>query len=247
MSKSGTIAWRELMSPKPEDSERFYSELFAWKIKAVPFGPTTYRLVDCGPKQIAGIMQFDKAGIPPHWVSYVNVDDVDATAKLATDAGGRIGNPPTDIPNVGRFAVLLDPMNAVTVAFKSANPSPESTERPVPGEFCWEQTNTTDPDKAAAFYEKVYGWKATSFDADPRIKIFTVGDKQIATMMQAPPGVPAHWLTYVAVAKLAEARDRVKRLGGKIMVDEIPVPKMGVISVIQDNVGAALGLFESQM
>jgi len=31
------------------------------------------------------------------------------------------------------------------------------------------------------------------------------------------------------------------------MVDEIPVPKMGVISVIQDNVGAMLGLFESQM
>jgi predicted enzyme related to lactoylglutathione lyase len=49
------------------------------------------------------------------------------------------------------------------------------------------------------------------------------------------------------VAKLADARERATRLGGKVLVEEITVPKMGAIGVIQDNVGAAIGLFEARM
>ena len=240
---SATIGWRELMTPKPEDSERFYGELFNWKIRTVPFGPSTYRLVDAGTKEIAGIMAFDKPGIPPHWCSYVTVDDVDATAARAKEAGGTIANPPTDIPNVGRFAVLLDPQGAVTVAFKSSNPADRpSTEPPKTGEFCWEQLNTTATDKGIAFYEKVYGWKTTPEGGMP---VFHAGDKQVASIMQAPPGVPAHWLTYVVVAKLAESCERVKKLGGKVLMDRIPVPGIGTYAVVQDNVGAVIGLFES--
>lgn len=232
------------MSPKPEQSERFYGELFAWKINSVPYGPGTYRLVYAGEKQIAGIMHFDKAGIPPHWVSYVTVDDVDATAAKAKAAGGTIANPPMDIPNVGRFAVLLDPDNAPTVAFKSANPEPDSNAQPALGEFVWEQLNSPAPEKSIAFYTQVYGWTSRPQEGDPRMFVLASGGTDVCTIMQAPPGVPAHWLTYVVVEKLKDANERCKRLGGKVMVEEIPVPKFGALSVVQDELGAMIGLFE---
>ena len=122
MMSNGMIGWRELMSPEPEKSERFYGELFGWSIKAVPFGPMTYRLVNAGEKQIAGIMDFKKPGIPPHWVSYVTVADVDAAANACKANGGTVANAPTDIPDVGRFAVLLDPFGAVSVRVQERAP-----------------------------------------------------------------------------------------------------------------------------
>jgi predicted enzyme related to lactoylglutathione lyase len=63
--------------------------------------------------------------------------------------------------------------------------------------------------------------------------------------MAAPPGTPAHWLSYVVVDKLPRTYDRVKQQGGKVMVERIDVPTVGAIGVIQDNVGAILGVFEN--
>ena len=56
---------------------------------------------------------------PPLWVPYVAVADCDATAAQVPALGGRLIVPPTDIPQVGRFAVLLDPQQAC-VAFITA-------------------------------------------------------------------------------------------------------------------------------
>ena len=51
-------------------------------------------------------------GMPPAWIGYVTVDDVDASAKQAEKLGGKVLFQPTDIPNVGRFSVLQDPQGA---------------------------------------------------------------------------------------------------------------------------------------
>ena len=51
-------------------------------------------------------------GAPPHWMAHVQVDDVDATAALAKKLGGKVHKEPTDIPTVGRFAVIADPQGA---------------------------------------------------------------------------------------------------------------------------------------
>jgi len=61
-------------------------------------------------------------GRPPHWGSYVTVDDVDATARTARDLGGKVLLGPHDIPNVGRFCVIEDPQGAVisAIAYKNA-------------------------------------------------------------------------------------------------------------------------------
>jgi uncharacterized protein len=55
-------------------------------------------------------------GTPPCWNSYVTVDDIDKTAAKAQELGGTIIVPPSDIPDVGRFAVIQDPQGAVISA-----------------------------------------------------------------------------------------------------------------------------------
>jgi predicted enzyme related to lactoylglutathione lyase len=74
-----------------------------------------YTIVSAGGEQVAGMMAMapQAKGTPPFWGVYVSVDDVDATAKKAQQLGGAILVPPTDIPTVGRFAVLKDPQGAM--------------------------------------------------------------------------------------------------------------------------------------
>jgi hypothetical protein len=60
------------------------------------------------------MMQITKemTGMPPHWVVYFAVDDSDRTVEKAKGMGAQVMVPPTDIPNIGRFAILNDPQGA---------------------------------------------------------------------------------------------------------------------------------------
>ena len=51
--------------------------------------------------------------MPPFWGVYISVDDADVTVRKAQQHGGAVVVPPTDIPTVGRFAVLKDPQGAM--------------------------------------------------------------------------------------------------------------------------------------
>ena len=64
-------------------------------------------------------------------------------------------------------------------------------------------------------------------------------------MMQAPmPGAPTFWLCYVVVADADASLAKVVELGGKILAPVMPVPGVGRIAVIQDPLGAVIGLHE---
>jgi predicted enzyme related to lactoylglutathione lyase len=77
-----------------------------------------YTLVKYGGEQMGGIMTIPTGceGMPPSWGIYVTVADVDATAKLAVEMGGKVLVPPQDISQVGRFCVLQDPQGATIKA-----------------------------------------------------------------------------------------------------------------------------------
>ena len=55
---------------------------------------------------------------------------VDATAADVTANGGAVHVPPTDIPNVGRFAIVADPQGAVVAIYRSANPTSANPDAP---------------------------------------------------------------------------------------------------------------------
>jgi predicted enzyme related to lactoylglutathione lyase len=112
--KHGRFSWNELMTTDVEGATLFYGNLFGWEFEAFPMNEMTYHVIRSGSEETGGIMPIppQAEGHPPTWGIYITVDDVDATAKRAEELGGKIHLPPTDIPGVGRFAVLEDPQGA---------------------------------------------------------------------------------------------------------------------------------------
>ena len=56
--------------------------------------------------------------MPPNWLPYFAVEDCDASAAKAQALGGGTVVAPTDVPEVGRFAILRDPQGAVFAIIK---------------------------------------------------------------------------------------------------------------------------------
>ena len=122
----GTFCWNELMTKDVAGARSFYGGLLGWKVEEMDMGPGgTYTLWKRGKDRVGGCMAMPPdlaaSGAPPHWVSYVQVPDVDASAQKATALGGKVCHGPADIPGVGRFAVLTDPQGADFCIFKPAS------------------------------------------------------------------------------------------------------------------------------
>ena len=88
---------------------------------------TKYTLWKVGDQMVAGGMPIGDEfppEVPSYWAVYFAVDDADATsAAKAHELGGTVMRPPSDIPDVGRFAVLVDPQGAVFSILKNAQPA----------------------------------------------------------------------------------------------------------------------------
>jgi hypothetical protein len=120
-AKPGEFVWNELISTDEAAQKKFYTSLFGWK--AEPFGgggEHSYTLFKQGDTMAGGMMKSPKPGLPSHWLAYVNVANVDATADTAKKLGGRVVVEPMDIPDVGRIAVVIDPQGAAIGLFKPA-------------------------------------------------------------------------------------------------------------------------------
>jgi predicted enzyme related to lactoylglutathione lyase len=116
-SDKGPFGWSELATRDTARAKAFYTELFDWNAKADPKNP--YTEFQVGGRSIGGMMAITHQGdVPPHWLPYVMVDDCDRTTRKAGELGGRTVVPPTDIENVGRFAVFADPAGAVLAVIK---------------------------------------------------------------------------------------------------------------------------------
>lgn len=243
----GRFVWRELMTSDLEAAKRYYSELFGWATKVFETRGHPYVIVEANGKGVGGMMPLMQQRVPPNWTSYLSIADVDAGAERAKSAGGNVVHAPSDIPNVGRFATVVDPTGAAVTLFKSSQ-GDAPVARPSIGEFCWESLLTPDTKASIAFYEKVAGWKAN--EGVPGMTTFGTGDGmagQVADLMAPPPGVPSHWATYVVVDTLTDAVARVRRLGGTVDMDNIEIPNIGKMAATRDPQGASLCLFESAM
>ncbi|HTM21204.1 MAG TPA: hypothetical protein VL172_11875, partial [Kofleriaceae bacterium] len=72
--------------------------------------PQRYEILKTDGKGRAGIMTME--GAPPMWMPYVKVADADATVDRAKRLGATIRLPADTIPDVGRLAVIIDPLGA---------------------------------------------------------------------------------------------------------------------------------------
>lgn len=250
-STTGRFVWHDLMAKDPERARVFYGELFGWSVTEMDMGEMgKYQMLTRGGPEtgLGGIVPFTEAPeeVPSHWVEYVSVEDVDATCRKAEELGGKACVPPTDIPNVGRFAVVEDAQGAILSPFRSLEPGGADDVKPGAGEFCWYELMTDDVDSAIAFYGGLYGWR---FEKSPMPDmdywLGHSGDVQVCGLMKKPDEVPhCHWLAYVAVEDLAKSQARAVELGGQVVHGPTQIPTVGSFTVALDPGGAVFALFQ---
>lgn len=116
--------------------------------------------------------------------------------------------------------------------------------------FVHVELNTSDPDKAKAFYSKLFQWQLEDIP-NPAVPsntytLIKVGPGTGGGIMKQIPGGPSGWLAYVEVDDIQAATQKAISLGGKIMKDVTEVMGMGWLSFIQDPTGAVLGLWKAK-
>ena len=138
------FVWYELMTTDAKAARDFYTKVVGWKPQDAAQPGMDYTLLLSGDAPMAGLMTLPKeacdAGTKPGWIGYVGVSDVDAYAGRVAKAGGAVHVPPTDIPNIGRFAMVADPQGAVFSLFKPLSDMPPPPADPAtPGTIGWHE------------------------------------------------------------------------------------------------------------
>lgn len=247
----GRFIWYELMTTDTAAAKAFYGDVVGWGAKEAPVPGVSYTLFTLGELPVSGLMDLPeevrKMGVPPNWIGYVAVDDVDATTDRVTQLGGTVHVPPQDIPNVGRFAVVADPQKAVVALFKPSAPGPDQMPEPgTPGRIGWHELLAEDWETVFPFYSALFGWtKADAMDmgAMGTYQLFALGEQTLGGMFSKPPMVPVpYWQYYFNVDDIDAAVERVTAGGGKVLNGPMEVPGGWIIQGM-DPQGAMFALY----
>ncbi|RAI57351.1 VOC family protein [Roseicella frigidaeris] len=246
----GDFIWYELWTSDPDAAAGFYGGVLGWQATPVEGSAIGYRLLGPGQAAVAGLMEVPRdaaaAGASPRWLGYVGVDDVDRAAAAVLREGGAQHVPPTDIPGIGRFALLADPQGILFYLMRGAGEAASTAFAPDrPGHCHWNELSTPDPAAALAFYGGLFGWAPG--DAMPmgelgEYRFLVQSGRTIGAMMPRLPQGAASWRFYFGVADIDAAAAAVAGHGGAVLHGPAEVP--GGLFVIQarDPQGAAFGL-----
>lgn len=122
MPSQGEFCWNELMTSDTQKAAKFYTELFGWVGQEHKMNDMAYTLFKNGDKDVGGMMQIpaDQPGqIPPHWMAYIAVDDLDAMVAKAKALGATIRIASHQVEDFGRFAIIQDPTGAGIALWQS--------------------------------------------------------------------------------------------------------------------------------
>lgn len=112
VNEPGALVWNELASDDLNASTGFYSRLFGWTIERFPGSEQVYLGIRNGERNNGGIREATPPGVPPHWLVYFGVGDLDASMARVRELGGVVHAGPIDI-QMARIAVVADPQGAV--------------------------------------------------------------------------------------------------------------------------------------
>jgi uncharacterized protein len=246
-STAGRFVWHELFTPDIDKSKAFYGALLGWRFEDVALAgqPPYARIVTASGAAQAGLCAMPGGKAPAHVMGYVAVEDLGAAVERARQAGGTVLAGPTEAPILGPHAVLRDPTGAVFsivpegARWRSSFPASARAA----GSFCWDQLSSMQFEVAKGFYQTVLRWGAQRFGRGRDIEAFAQAGQPIAGGILAGNAPTAsHWMTYLAVDDLTPVRWRIKELGGKVLLDNLAVPGLGILAIFSDSTGCLAGL-----
>jgi uncharacterized protein len=246
----GSPCWIDLASSDPEQAKAFYGALFGWQAEtsSEEFGNSSgdYTIFTKDGLPIAGLVPNTRGQYPDAWSTYLASEDIAATARAVTDAGGQVLVQPRQVGAQGSMAAFRDPGGALVCAWQ-----PEvhqgfglSAEAGAP---CWFELLATDYAAAVAFYARAFGWKPQTMSDSEEFRYTLNSPYQDSTAGifdargSLPAGATSHWLVYLGAPDTDDAVQRVQDLGGTVRRPPWDSP-YGRLAQIADPAGAVFML-----
>jgi hypothetical protein len=244
----GTFCWADLATGDVETAKAFYGGLFGWSFCDNVMDPqNVYTLCQLDGGNAAGLYRMMPDQPAPCWTSYLAVDNCDYSAEKLRGLGGTVVQPPFDIPQVGRMAVVSDPHGAVFCLWQADNPHPGAARFDMrPGSVCWNELASPDTTASQSFYRALFGWgvRETSMP-DHTYTEWLRDDQPVGGMLPLAvvgPDVPPHWLVYFSVEDCDRSVETARDLGGRTLRPPFDVEGVGRIAVLSDPGGAAFAV-----
>ena len=120
--KPGTIAWHDLTVANADRVRDFYQAVVGWKPDPVKMGEySDYNMITPGGEAVSGVCHSRgmNVDLPPQWLMYVIVENVNASAKKCVELGGKVITGPRS-HGAARFAVIQDPAGAVCAIYQTS-------------------------------------------------------------------------------------------------------------------------------
>ena len=243
----GSFIWYELITTDPDAAADFYGKVVGWQTRSAGQPGMDYRLFSIDGTDIGGLMKSEPGMPPPVWLGYIGVDDVDASAAKIKSAGGALHVPPTDIPNVGRFAMVEDPQGVVFYVMRGLPDEPSQAFAGTTSGHCrWNELVTSDQAAALDFYVEQFGWEKG--DAMPMgeagdYRFINHHGEMIGAMMNGMGGKQRPmWNFYFGVRDIDKAAEAVGAHGGTVTFGPCEIPGGEYAVNALDPQGAAFGL-----
>jgi predicted enzyme related to lactoylglutathione lyase len=242
----GSFCWFECGTSDAAKAKPFYAKLFGWTLEDAPMpgDAGVYTLIKVDGEDIAGLYELSGPmfeGVPPHWLSYVAVENAADSARRAQALGATLLMDVMDVPNVGKMAFLKDPTGAAFAIFQAGAHLGFSDKT----NLGWSELHTTDTARAKAFYTELFGWKPKT-DANGMYTEWQLDGRSIGGMMEIPPAqrehVPSNWLPYAAVGDCDATLALASKMGATIVVPATDIEHVGRFGVFLDPTGACLAV-----
>jgi hypothetical protein len=258
-SLPGKVVWHDLITDKPEESKRFYRELFGWQFEEIGIGSSSsinYTLIRLNGRLIGGMVDQTRLQTRvdiSQWISLISVPDVDAAADSLLAAGGTVITAPVDVADRGRLAVVADPQGALFSLLQTNSRDPLDRDEVDPGGFLWNELWADDVDAASGFYMELMGY---THEDDPELqqavaargnyRILQSHDHPRVGILKNPiEGLNPIWVNYLRV-KDADSLDaiaaRVEALGGRLLLAPQDRDIGGRVALIAGPSGAGIAL-----
>jgi uncharacterized protein len=250
---AGSFCWIELATSDQAAAKNFYQALFGWTPNDNPMGPNDFYTIFKlnGRDAAAGYtLRPDQRAqnVPPHWMLYIAVANVDASAAKAPQLGGKVIAGPFDVMDAGRMAVVQDPTGAYFCIWQP-NKSNGIQIAGVHGTLCWADLRTPDTKRASDFYSGLFGWEIAADPKDPSGYLHIKNGEQfiggIPPAKYLQPGVPPHWLSYFMVDDVDATAAKAKGMGANLFLPPMTMEGVGRMSVMADAQGAVFAIFKS--
>ena len=259
ISRIGGILSADIAVPEHQREQSFYARVLT--TGAAPFWREDLMNSQGTPIIGLGARVPAYADLPLQWMPHIQVADVAKSVAHALAQGGRELMHGKDDNGASQYAVLLDPNGAAfgVIPRVPADALPPadggaSDGAPAPvGCIAW--VDLTVPDAAATrdFYEKVVGWSGQDVemtDAGASYADYNMiaGDGTpgagICNARGVNKGLPPTWMIYLPVGDLAESLGLVTEKGGRIIAQTSGADGAISYAIIEDPVGATLGLMQ---